>query len=552
MYKYQKEIRYMDELANIKSVGEDNFEVQYEVVPASKIVMEQDARRRTISKEIEKVDAELDILNARLKELNCEIDGLTNHADGLDYMVAVGSGVIAGVIDILYVEDFSLEKANEWGNEKTNNFVIKIARQQGYNGDDLYGAVKFLEEKYPIVADKATNDFGGGLQHHLRDFSHHPTPVGLFFSLLTQFTHKVYGTDVAGIFKIVELKEADLVLIGNNFPEKVTFGVINWFFHMVSDMAGSSSTVLDGKTGTGLPGPIGSLLKEMSALPIFKNMNDKGYKEFSVWVSKLFNGTLFGEHDENGKIVKSLKFDLRTELGVALQLGQQAIPVVINECIVRGFYFIRRFFMEIKSNEVHSMKELGNIKWKNTLPFKNRTIIRMLTISIGTMTAVDLADAAIESAVKSGGVTNPAFVHNMIVKVNFVGVGRFAIAVGSDVSMGVKKGKAKKEHSKVMSQIICLSNVKVYYKNVELLCEYSELHEREAEMHKTEADMWVEVKKTKQSIDDLYDQAEKVGKFYIKTINEMDESFERIDHLLPDVEKMNPGLVDEILRRLKQ
>ena len=118
------------------------------------------------------------------------------------------------------------------------------------------------------------------MQHHLRDFSHHPTPVGLFFSFLTQFTGKVYGTDVAGIFKIAELNEGNLILVGKNFPEKVTFGVVNWFLHMVSDIAGSSSSILYGKVGTGLPGPLVSLLKEISAFPIFKNMNEQGYKEF--------------------------------------------------------------------------------------------------------------------------------------------------------------------------------------------------------------------------------------------------------------------------------
>lgn len=542
----------MDTLANLKCVDDDAFEVQFEVVSNDKMIATNDDIRKTISKGIAEVDHELDACTVRLNELNREIDRLTNHADGIDYMVAVGSGVIAGVVDILFVGELSLDKANEWGYKKINKFVTNIAQRQGYQADDLYGATKFLEEKYPIAADKVTNDFGGGLQHHLRDFSHHPTPIGLIFSLLTQFTHKVYGTDVAGMFKIVELKNADLILVGKNFPEKIIFGVINWFFHMVSDMAGSSGSILNGKMGTGLPGPIGSLLKEISALPIFKNMNANGYKELSVWISKLFNGTLLGERDATGKIVKPLKFDLRTEIGIVHQLGKQAIPVIINECVVRGFYFIRRFYIELKKNKIQSIKDLSNINWNNTLPLKNRTIIRMLTISTGIMTAIDVADAAIEAAIKAKGVTNPAFAYNMIVKVNFVGVGRFAIAVGSDLSMGFRRGKAQNERSKVLSQIICLSNIKVYYKNAELLCEYSELYNREADMFNVEADMWTEVEKTKQSIDELYEQAKQVGKFYARTIDEMENSFDEIERLLPEVNKMNPGLVDEMLRRLER
>ena len=77
--------------------------------------------------------------------------------------------------------------------------------------------------------------------------------------------------------------------------------------------------------GTGLPGPIVSLLKELSALPVFRNLNEDGNREVSVWISKLFNGTLL--KNSNGD---PIKFDLRTEIGVTEQLGKQAIPVIVN------------------------------------------------------------------------------------------------------------------------------------------------------------------------------------------------------------------------------
>ena len=77
-------------------------------------------------------------------------------------------------------------------------------------------------------------------------------------------------------------------LIGTNIPEKISFGVIKWLLHLVSDMAGSSSSVAKGSKGTGLPGFFLSTLKEISSLPIFKN--DDGSKEVSIWISKLLMG----------------------------------------------------------------------------------------------------------------------------------------------------------------------------------------------------------------------------------------------------------------------
>lgn len=369
-----------------------------------------------------------------------------------------------------------MDRANEWGNDKVNNFVVKIAQNQGYEGNDLEGAIRHLEEKFPIAADQATNAFGGGKQHHLRDFSHHPTTVGLFFSLLTQFTGKIYGTDVDGVYKVVSVDATEL--IGKNFSEKITFGVIKWFFHMVSDMAGSSTSVGKGKLGTGLPGPLVSFLKEISALPIFRNMNEKGYKEFSVWISKLFNGTLLGKRDENGKVIEAVKFDLRTEVGVAHEIGRQAIPAIINECIVRGFYFARRLFAEIKDCNVKSVSDLKNINWKKTLPFKNRTVVRMITISTSTFMAFDIADAAI----RSGG-----FNASCILRINFVGVGRFAVAIGTDIGIGIKKSKKENERMILRGEQIHLLNAKVFYK---------------------EADMWIEAENTEKAIKEAYNSME--------------------------------------------
>jgi hypothetical protein len=53
---------------------------------------------------------------------------------------------------------------------------------------------------YPISVDKLTNDFGGGAYHHLRDFSHHSTIVGLLFSVISQFSGKGYGILTDGSF----------------------------------------------------------------------------------------------------------------------------------------------------------------------------------------------------------------------------------------------------------------------------------------------------------------------------------------------------------------
>ena len=389
-----------------------------------------------------------------------EVDWTDNvkKADRTDYLLAITSGAIAGLIDSFFVGKFSLELANEWGCDKTNKFVMSVASLKGYKGDELSGAIAFMERKFPIAADSKTADFGGGLQHHLRDFSHHFSLCGLMCSIFTQFSSKVVGTDTNGKLLIVDV--TDKRFIGENFAEKVLFGIVHWFFHMVSDMDGSKSTA--GK-GTGIPGPILSLVKEASVLPFFRDKKI-GEEELHVWVSKLFNGTLLAKRDKNGEIIKPVKFDLRSEIGILHEFGRQSVPVLINECLVRSMYFLRRLNIAISEAEVHSVSDLKDIDTAEILPFNNRVIRRMVTVASGTFLAVDSIDAAIKSAIKNKEINPKTFV-DFAVNINYVGIGRFVIACkadGSIVAEDIREEKEKKveienEFEKGVANLECLS-----------------------------------------------------------------------------------------------
>ena len=121
------------------------------------------------------VDERLDLLEEKVSALDDQISQLTSEADGLDYAVAVAGGVLAGMLDSLWVGtlDLSLGDANVRGGELVNRSVMQVARKNGYKGDDLAGAIRTLEQTFPFAGDKATNLFGGGRLHHLRDLSHH-------------------------------------------------------------------------------------------------------------------------------------------------------------------------------------------------------------------------------------------------------------------------------------------------------------------------------------------------------------------------------------------
>lgn len=370
-------------------------------------------------------DAGVD-LDRMIYDLDSQLELLTCQAAAVDYLIAIASGIVCGALDVIWTGTFSLERGRAFASETVDGFVQKTAQLLGCKEDDMKSAVRFLEERFPIPSDGNTRDFGGGLQHHLRDFAHHPTLVGLAFSLLTQFSGKAYGTDRDGRFLVVDVPERSRKFLGQDVPTKILYGTLIWMFHLVSDIAGSSSYA-GGSGGTGLPGPILALAKELSVLPVFREI-EIGEHTLSVFLSKLFNGTLLAERDSSGRILKdsALRFDLRGELGVGVELGRQALPVIANECIVRAFYFIRHLAMEVREQDIRSLAGMKQIRWEAVRPAGNPAIDRMLVIAAGVFTTVDVGEAILTSGA------------GCWVRVNYVGIGRFALAIRQDVAWCLK------------------------------------------------------------------------------------------------------------------
>ena len=387
-------------------------------------------------------DMTIEIEDIEENEENSE----TNASHRVDYLLAAGCGLIAGAIDSLWVGKFDFDRAREWGSERINDFIVAVAKMDpGYKGDDIKSAIKFLEKKYPFVGDRATSEFGGGRQHHLRDFSHHMSLGGLAFSLLTQFTGKVYGTDQHGVFMAVPV--ADEELIGKTIEEKLMLGVVRWFYHMVSDMAGSSGS--PGK-GTGIPGPILSFMKQLSALPIFKDaMLDEA--SFRKMLSKLFNGTLLKTVGEDGKKIYR-RFDLRAELGIAHELARQSVPVLVNECLVCVCYAARQLYAMCMSGEVSDLKSLLNVGIGALLPHGSPLGTRMVTIATGVFSVADLADGMIRALLHRKGKIDSKMVSDFLLHVNVVGIVRFVFAVHTDYKVHAEARKDARSQERFHGQ----------------------------------------------------------------------------------------------------
>lgn len=414
-----------------------------------------------------------------------EIEKLTCQADGLDYALSVSSGLIAGIIDIFFVGEWNFKEAKAISNKKVNNKVMSFAKKhpdywlfcnnslegkgalrlKPLDPDRLATAIRFLEWKYPLPGDnswKGVADKVTPKSHHLDDFSHHPTLVGLICCIVSQFTHTAKYVNREGtVINIpIEIDENGM-LEGKTPSAKIASGFLNWIInvikdrngHLYSDMGGSNSTA---GGGMGIPGSLMSFLKELSVLPIFKeaDFSEKLYKAFTKGIGEGKNQLDLGAFNSLFQGADS-KFDSRTEEAIKHELKRQAIPVVINEVIVRCFYFARHLYSEIKEKQ-----NIDLIEWRKVIPFGNRTIARMMTISTGTMEVVDMADAVARAGAKSGG-NMALFASQFVLRINYVGIGRFAIGCTADIAMAVKKTRLEFAMASADVAVVAEEKIKV-------------------------------------------------------------------------------------------
>ena len=123
-------------------------------------------------------------------------------------------------------------------------------------------------------------------------------------------------------------------------------------------------------------------------------------------------------------------------------LNEQALPVLVNETVVRIGYFVRRL-----AEGWDGTADLNDVMWERFMPFGNRTVERMITVSSITLSTFDTIDASLaasRASVESAGnwiYASQQFVAN----VNFVAAGRAMVAIVREVSEEAKETELLRE-----------------------------------------------------------------------------------------------------------
>jgi hypothetical protein len=330
--------------------------------------------------------------------------------DVYDYLIAGSSGVLCGLIDIVFVgspgDSVLGEKVDGYANSATEKFASFLgwdkekAIEKG--SDSTASAIGFLERKFKINYDQATTHSVSGQvsnlslkNHHVKSLGHSPDIIGLFFSILNQFTDT---SSFVSNGQIITVDTETFELQGHNFVAKIFSGFVNWFGHIMSDWTGSSGTVGQGRRGTGVPMPFYNLFLMM----------DVGE---------------FGQHKQSFATIATKVF----EQGYDFRHGMaMAIPVLINELLIRFCYTIKRKFYH-------------NLSWKDSIPSADMPEMRrMLLVGHGVLCVIDGVDAYVK------GVGNPVAV---LKNTNLIGWVRFSHLGLKELNALIKQGKI--DHKKI-------------------------------------------------------------------------------------------------------
>lgn len=380
---------------------------------------------------------EMSEIVSKLDENENTLKKLTPECDKTDYILAAASGAICGLMDIFLVgkagESAIGNITDKWFENRTMDFA-KLCGWDYKNNESLSSAIKYLERKFKIpydqtgAGDAARQVFDlNPRNHHFKSLGHNPSLLGLFFSILDQFANTSHFVSEG---ELISLQEADdnFVLQGGNITAKLFCRFINWLGHLISDMSGSSTS--KGR-GMGIPSPLLTWTNDIIVIKRKLNISnakfDKAINELALTIYKQ-------------------GYDLRFE-------AAKAVPVIVNELLVRMVYSIRRlvrYFMDDQNRD-----RSFALMWDLCEPFSNASVKRMLTVAHGTFCLLDAGDALIQGFIQGAGTFR---IDQFLMRLNIVGLGRFTISLYGEADRWIKRYHAQKKNFSLRQEKIIISD----------------------------------------------------------------------------------------------
>ena len=339
--------------------------------------------------------------------------------------LASACGVAMGTFSLLPLNSKVLETIEKWSEKDWHKSIVSIAQLVGYKKKDYKGSVQFLLNRAVSFTEQMESENDKGvIRRKLFELSSHPSWAGLVFSILTQFSGQTLSFDEKKGIRMNPLPEH--YAIGNTITEKVIIGFLYWLFYLSVDAVLSKRQILD---EIGLPKELLRAIKDFVNLPLMKAIPtsfEEAEKEYSLWLAKTLSES--NQQDTSDSLFRRV---LRFLNESDTEIKEESFPVILNECLTRGLYIVRKVFLLVREKEISSISDLKKIEQIELIPFGNRLISHMLLVSSGSFVAANISGAALKAIAKKK-VGKREFAKALLTEINIIGIGRFVIACAED------------------------------------------------------------------------------------------------------------------------
>lgn len=374
---------------------------------------------------------------------------LTPDCDKTDYMLAAAAGALCGIMDIFMVgkpgESPAGNITDKWFSGRVKDFAARLDKAGEYDTNTISGSLKCLSDKFGLkyVQSMSGLDF--------KALSEDPTLSGLFFAILDQFNRQTDFAEETGL--VLASEEGGRTRIeGGSVTGKLFGAFVNWLENAISESSGRAvigkraSKLLEWK---GIPAPIKNWIKELTD-------ETKKLEIPDIDLDYLINSIALKVYEEG--------YDERF-------LTAQAIPVTVNEMIVRLIYSVRRAvrFVGTSGEKKPSFEQI----WESSMPFSNISVKRMVTVAHGTFCLVDGANAFVKSYMKG---EKKFDIPELVMRLNVIGIGIFSFTLYGEIKRGIKRRAALSdllflggEKALILDYIEGLKTLSYMYDDSELL-----------------------------------------------------------------------------------
>ena len=346
--------------------------------------------------------------------IDVEFNGKVKASDREAYLIAMISGVIAGMIDYTVVgktdyKDILSKLAIDPNNldiEQVKKLLVILAGMYDSNLAQLGKFDSLLDETLGL-AEKTLHN-APRYKAMVKDFASDMSIRALVVAIVGRIIGYRIGLDENGDLTFEKINDPDFKRLSLRI--KIQLAFTEWLFNQVDTyrttkkFEGEVQGIFSFKKGIA---SLKNAIKEIANLRLFREGTIEGTTAYEWFKSKMIE-----DESDNDEFLDLKKI-----------LIKQAIPVAINKALIRTYMFIDKFTRDLKEKNVRSIEGLEFVNPAYMSEYDRKRCDLLEGVAGLIFEAMDLAGAGFSAAKRADKGGNPAEVlYSFATEVNVVNI----------------------------------------------------------------------------------------------------------------------------------